>query len=90
MTGVQTCALPIFKEKNLTNARKWAVNNLDNDTSSMLRKLYDALYDQLKPSSVAQMIIIIGNWQYRGAFMPDNEITMMSCISELMVEVEFR
>jgi hypothetical protein len=56
----------------------------------MFRKLYESLYEQLKPNSVPQMIVIIGNWQYRGAFMPDNEITMMSCVSELMVEVEFK
>jgi DNA polymerase III delta prime subunit len=79
-----------IKEKNLSAARKWVVNNIDNDLSSMFRKLYEGLYDQLKPSSVPQMIVIIGNWQYRGAFMPDNEITVMSCISELMVEVEFK
>ena len=79
-----------IKEKNLSNARKWVVNNIDNDLSVMFRKLYDELFEQLKPNSVPQMIVSIGNWQYRGAFMPDNEITMMSCISELMVDVEFK
>ena len=79
-----------IKEKKLGDARKWVINNIDNDLSTMFRKLYDGLYEQLKPNSIPQMIVIIGNWQYRGAFMPDNEITMMSCISELMVEVEFK
>jgi DNA polymerase III delta prime subunit len=79
-----------IKEKKLSDARKWVVNNIDNDLSAMFRKLYDGLYEQLKPNSIPQMIVIIGNWQYRGAFMPDNEITMMSCISELMVELEFK
>lgn len=79
-----------IKEKNLSKARKWVVNNLDNDITSMFRKLYDSLYDVLQPSSVPQMIVCIGNWQYRGAFMTDNEIIMMSCISELMVEMEFK
>lgn len=78
-----------IKSKNLADARKWVVNNIDNDTSTLLRKLYDSLYDILKPSSVPQMIITIGTWQYRSAFSPDNEIVMMSCISELMVEMEF-
>ena len=79
-----------IKDKKLGDARKWVINNIDNDLSAMFRKLYDGLYEQLKPNSIPQMIVIIGNWQYRGAFMPDNEITMMSCISELMVEVEFK
>lgn len=79
-----------IKNKDLGSARKWVVNNVDNDVSAMLRRLYDGLYDVLKPSSVPQMITSIGNWQYRGAFMPDNEIIMMSCITELMLEVEFK
>lgn len=79
-----------IKEKDLGSARKWIVNNLDNDVSAMLRKLYDGLYEVLKPSSVPQMIVCIGTWQYRGAFMADNEIIMMSCVSELMVEMEFK
>lgn len=79
-----------IKDKKLGDARKWVINNIDNDLSAMFRKLYDGLYEQLKPNSIPSMIVIIGNWQYRGAFMPDNEITMMSCISELMCEVEFK
>jgi len=79
-----------IKDRDLGSARKWVVNNLDNDVTTMLRRLYDGLYEALKPQSVAQMIVIIGTWQYRGAFMTDNEIIMMSCISELMVEVEFK
>lgn len=79
-----------IKDRDLSGARKWVVNNIDNDLSAMFRKLYESMYEQLKPNSVPQMIVIIGNWQYRGAFMPDNEVTMMACISELMVEVEFK
>jgi DNA polymerase III delta prime subunit len=79
-----------MKEKNMSNARKWVVNNIDNDTSSMLRKLYDALFDIVKPNCVPQMILTIGTWQYRSAFSADNEIVMMSCVSELMVEMEFK
>ena len=63
---------------------------MDNDLSSMFRKLYDGLFEQLKSNSIPQMITIIGTWQYRGAFIPDNEITMMSCVSELMADVEFK
>ena len=79
-----------IKEKDLGSARKWVVNNIDNDVASMLRKLYDSLYDSLKPSSVPQMIISIGTWQYRSAFMADNEIVMMCCITEIMSDAEFK
>ena len=79
-----------IKERDLGAARKWVVNNIDNDVASMLRKLYDSLYETLKPSSVPQMIISIGTWQYRSAFMADNEIIMMCCITEIMSDAEFK
>ena len=79
-----------IKERDLGAARKWVVNNIDNDVASMLRKLYDSLYESLKPSSVPQMIISIGTWQYRSAFMADNEIVMMCCITEIMSDAEFK
>lgn len=79
-----------IKERDLGSARKWIVNNLDNDVASVFRRLYDGLYQSLKPSSVPQMIVTIGTWQYRSSFMPDNEISLMSCVSELMVDAEFK
>lgn len=79
-----------IKQRDLGSARKWVINNIDNDVASMLRKLYDSLYESLKPSSVPQMIISIGTWQYRSAFMADNEIVMMCCITEIMSDAEFK
>jgi DNA polymerase III delta prime subunit len=79
-----------IKNKSLGDARKWIVNNIDNDSTTLLRKLYEGLYEVLKPTSVPPMIISIGTWQYRSAFMPDNEIVLMSCITELMSEMEFK
>jgi len=79
-----------IKEKDVGSARKWIVQNIDNDPITILRGLYDALYDKLTPSSVPQMIRTIGVWQYRSAFTPDQEITLMSCIVEIMMDVEFK
>ncbi len=36
-----------LKEKNFSEVRKWVVNNLDNDSSVLLRRIYDALYESL-------------------------------------------
>ena len=79
-----------IKEKDVGFARKCIVQNIDNDATSILRALYDGLYEKLTPSSVPQMIRTIGVWQYRSAFTPDQEITLMSCIVEIMMDVEFK
>ena len=41
-----------IKEKDFGSARKWITNNLDNDPNTVLRSIYDGLYDFLKPDSI--------------------------------------
>lgn len=79
-----------IKMKNVSDARKWIVNNLDNDPVVIFRKIYDNLFEQLKPNSVPEMIVTIGEWQYRSAFSADQEIALMSCITILMSNLEFK
>ena len=79
-----------IKSKNVSDARKWIINNLDNDPAVIFRKIYDSLFEQLKPNSVPEMIVTIGEWQYRSAFSADQEITLMSCITILMSNLEFK
>ena len=58
--------------------------------SVLFRKIYDAMFDHLKPNSIPEMIVTIGEWQFRSAFSADMEITLMSCITNLMASVEFK
>jgi hypothetical protein len=52
--------------------------------------MYEVLYTSLKPDSVPQMVLIIAKYQYQGAFVSDPEINMMACITEIMVDTEFK
>lgn len=79
-----------IKTKNVSDARKWIVNNLDSDPAVIFRKIYDSLFDLVKPNSVPEMIVTIGEWQFRAAFSADQEITLMSCITNLMANMEFK
>lgn len=79
-----------IKEKDITGARKWVVQNIDNDSATIFRSLYDALYEKLTPNTVPVMITTIGRWQYQASFMPDQEIPLMACAVEIMMEVEFK
>lgn len=88
---VQIQDLILFmKEKDLVGARKWVTNNSDRDISEIFRQLYDVLWEKLSPSSVPALIVTLGQWQYRSAFCPDQEITLMSCLTELMMECSFK
>ena len=70
--------------------RKWANSNMDSDTTRIYRKLYDSLNSYLKPQSVPQAVLIIADYQYKSAFVADQEINLVACLTELMVECEFK
>jgi len=79
-----------LKEKDFASTRKWVTNNLDNDPVKVYRKLYDGLYEVLKPISVPQLVLILARYQYQSAFVADHEINMIACLTEIMVDCEFK
>jgi DNA polymerase III delta prime subunit len=79
-----------LKTKNFSEVRKWIVSNLDNDTTVLLRRIYDSLYDALVPGSIPAAVLVLAKYQYQGAFVADQEINMLACLTELMVECEFK
>jgi DNA polymerase III delta prime subunit len=79
-----------LKEKNFTEVRKWVSTNLDNDSSVILRRVYDSLYDALMPASIPAAVLIIAKYQYQIAFVADQEINLLAALTEVMVECEFK
>jgi DNA polymerase III delta prime subunit len=78
-----------LKEKNFTEVRKWVVSNLDNDSSVILRRVYDSLYDHLVPASIPAAVLVIAKYQYQCAFVADQEINLLAALTEIMVECNF-
>ena len=79
-----------LKEKDFPEVRKWVVNNLDNDTSVLLRRIYDACFDSMVPNSIPAAVLTLAKYQYQMAFVADQEINMLACLTEIMVECEFK
>ena len=78
-----------LKDKNFPEVRKWVVDNLDNDSSVLLRRLYDSLYETLVSSSIPAAVLIIAKYQYQIAFVADQEINLLAALTEIMVECQF-
>jgi DNA polymerase III delta prime subunit len=78
-----------LKEKDFTAIRKWAATT-DIDATTFYRKLYDNLYDILKPSSIPQIVIILADYQYKQAFVADQEINLVACLTQIMADGEFK
>ena len=79
-----------LKEKNFSEVRKWCVNNLDNDPAVLLRRIYDSLSGALVPSSLPAAVLVLAKYQYQIAFVADQEINMLACLTEIMVECKFK
>lgn len=79
-----------MKKKEFTNVRKWVVDNLDNDPTRLFRKLYDNLYNYVDGGSIPHVVVILGEYQYKSAFVADQEINLMACLTEIMGAAKFK
>jgi len=79
-----------LKEKNFPEVRKWVVSNMDNDTTVLMRRIYDACYTSLENNSVPAAVLVLAKYQYQAAFVADQEINILACLTELMVECNFK
>jgi DNA polymerase III delta prime subunit len=81
--------IKFLREKDFGSLRKWVASN-DIDPTTLFRKIYDAMYDFLQPQSIPQAVIILADYSYKSAFVADQEINTVACLTELMVTVEFK
>ena len=79
-----------LKEKNFSEVRKWVSTNLDNDTTLLFRRIYDSFYETLVANSIPAAVLILAKYQYQVAFVADQEINMLACLTEIMVECTFK
>ena len=79
-----------LKDKNFNEMRKWVVQNLDKEPSSLFTNVYDTLYNHLEPKSIPQAVLIIAGYQYKSAFVADQEINMVACLTEIMAGCKFK
>ena len=79
-----------LKSKNFKGVRKWVVDNMDNDPQKIFRKIYDHLYLTAEPSTIPQIILHIAEYQYKSAFVADQEINLMACLVEIMTSAKFK
>lgn len=79
-----------LKNKDFDSTRKWVAANSDMDVSRIYRQVYGALYQHLQPQSIPQAVVTLAKYQYQAAFVADQEINTTACLTELMVDAEFR
>jgi DNA polymerase III delta prime subunit len=79
-----------LKEKRFNDMRKWVVQNLDKEASFLFKTIYDVLYTVMDSKSIPQAILILAGYQYKSAFVADQEINMVACLTEIMASCKFK
>jgi DNA polymerase III delta prime subunit len=77
-----------MKQKDFKNVRQWVADNLDNDPNMIIRKIYDVMLDEVK--TVPQLIILLADYQYKAAFVANQEINLVACLTEIMAAMEWK
>ncbi len=79
-----------LKEKDFSGMRKWVAENLDNEPSALFKKIFDNCSEYLKSDSVPRMVLLLADYQYKSAFVVDQEINFVAFLTEVMVDCEFK
>jgi len=82
--------LASLKKKEFTNVKNWVVQHMDNDPSMVMRKIYDSMYGVMKPASIPEAVLIIAKYMKDIPIVPDQEVNMLACLTEIMMSCEFR
>ena len=80
----------ILKEKRFNDMRKWVIQNLDKEPSSLFSNVYEILYKHLQPQSIPQAVLVIAGYQYKSVWVADQEINMVACLTEVMANCKFK
>tara|TARA_B100002003_G_scaffold90978_1_gene84954 strand:+ start:1151 stop:2089 length:939 start_codon:yes stop_codon:yes gene_type:complete len=78
-----------LKGKDFSGMRKWVAQNIDNDHVRLYRQIYDTLNNRFEKKSIPQAVLLIADYSYKSAFVADQEVNMVACLTELMMDCDF-
>ena len=79
-----------MKNKEYNVVRQWVVDNIDSDPNTIIRKIYNSLAEVLEPVTIPPAVLVLAKYQYQIAFVADQEINLLACLTEIMVECKFK
>jgi len=81
--------LDMCKDKRFDDLRKWVAENSDIDANSVMESIYDRADARVAKGSIPLLILKIADYEYRGAFVADQQILLLAFFVELLSEIEF-
>ena len=82
--------IKLIKAKDYPGTRKWVGKNSDVDTTTLFHELYESASDNMDPSSIPNLVLILADYQYKAAFVADHELNIMAAMTEIMMQCKFK
>lgn len=82
--------IKLLRGKDFTKTRLWVGSNTDIESSDLFRRLYDKALDFVEPQSIPSLVLVLGDYQHRAAFVADPEINVMCALTEIMSSCSFK
>lgn len=79
-----------LKSKQYKKMRDWVAENTDMDMTQFFSEFFLGMYERIEQDSIPYANLLIGEWSYKSAFIPDNEVAMSAFLTQVMAEVEFK
>jgi DNA polymerase III delta prime subunit len=88
--GTFKALLTTLKAKNFIEMRKWVAENINLGTDAIFRKIYDNMFANVAAQSIPQLVLIIADYQYKAAFVADQEINLTAAFTQMLIDIEFK
>ena len=82
--------ITLLKERNFKEMRKWVGSNSDVEPTVIYRRLYDTTSEYISDRSIPQLVLHIADYSYKSAFVADQEVNLVACLTEIMTDCEFK
>ena len=79
-----------LKDRNFKDMRKWVGQNQDVESTALYRRLYDTASTIISDRSIPQLVLHIADYSYKAAFVADQEVNLVACLTEIMTDCEFK
>jgi DNA polymerase III delta prime subunit len=79
-----------LKGMNFNEVRKWVARNSDMDTAALFDQLYNTATEYVESKSIPQLVVILADYQYKSAFVANQELNIMAAMTEIMTSCKFK
>ena len=79
-----------LKDKDFMAVRSWCAKNAEHGAAPLFKELYDNAVQYMEPNAIPQLVLVLADYQYKAAFVADQEINIMAALTEVMANCKFK